>query len=223
MDKCKPAYQILKRVVCTKNISIAQPKFLAGDYVRWQTYNKLQLATEFPKNFTLFLDIVPMENLVMHDSVKHWVAEKLSLITIGKDILEVGSMDLNGSVRSLFPENSKYVGIDLEEGKGVDLVMNSHSLEFFDESFDVVLCLEVLEHDDSFWETMAEMGRVLRHKGYLFITARGNGFPLHEHPGDHYRFMPSSFERLLKLADCEVIETKVDPQLPGMFGLGRKW
>ena len=36
------------------------------------------------------------------------------------NVLEVGSLDINGSVRELF-KNCRYVGVDLQLGPGVDL------------------------------------------------------------------------------------------------------
>ena len=84
--------------------------------------------------------------------------------------------------------------------------MNAHSLEFPDACFDVVISTEVIEHDDEFWTSIREMGRVLRSRGWLILTARGNGFMLHGYPDDYWRFMPSAFPRLLRMAGCEVIE-----------------
>ena len=43
----------------------------------------------------------------------------------GKKVLEVGSLDINGSIRDLF-QNCEYTGIDLGEGKGVDVICPGH-------------------------------------------------------------------------------------------------
>jgi SAM-dependent methyltransferase len=136
----------------------------------------------------------------------------------------VGSMDVNGSIRPLFSHAGHYIGIDFRGGPGVDFVMNAHQIEFPDSRFDVVISTEMLEHDDEFWSSMREMGRVLRRGGVLMITARGNGFMPHDFPKDYWRFMPASFEKLLNLADCEVLEVREDwqPGHPGLFGVGRR-
>lgn len=161
----------------------------------------------------------------MHQSVIEWVSRiTRSHDFAGKSILEVGSLDVNGSVRPLFESADRYIGIDFRAGLGVDLVMNAHRLAFWNSSFDVVISTEMLEHDDEFWISMAEMGRVLKSKGVLIITARGNGFMPHDYPADFWRFMPGSFTKLLSLAGCEPLEIAEDwyPGHPGVFGFGKK-
>lgn len=161
----------------------------------------------------------------MHHSVMEWVAEKTRQHDFaGQTVLEVGSMNVNGSVRELFPLVASYTGVDFMPGAGVDVVMNAHALAFPDASFDLVLSTEMLEHDDEFWLSIREMGRVLKPRGLLLLTARGNGFMPHDYPFDYWRFMPASFEKLLTMAGCEVLEVREDWQVghPGVFGLGRK-
>ena len=161
----------------------------------------------------------------MHDSVREWVGAKTRQYDFGgADVLEVGSLDVNGTVRDLFTGARSYTGVDFRAGPGVDRVMNAHRLEFADDAFDVVVSTEMLEHDDAFWESMREMGRVLKPRGVLIVTARGNGFMPHGYPHDYWRFMPESVEKLLALAGCEPLEVTQDWQggHPGVFGLGRK-
>jgi SAM-dependent methyltransferase len=148
----------------------------------------------------------------MHQSVREFV----SRYPIKGRILEIGSYDVNGSVRDLFPDTD-YLGIDMREGKGVDRVMNGAKLDFDDASFDGVLYLETMEHDKTFWLTLAEISRVLKKGGRLIITARGIGFPLHDYPGDYYRFTKQFFEDLEGYQDKIVID---DPQYSGVFFTG---
>lgn len=158
----------------------------------------------------------------MHESVMQWVGSKIREYNLsGRKTLEVGSLDVNGSVRPLF-ESADYVAVDMVDGPGVDIVMNAHNLRFPSETFDVVICSEMLEHDDAFWVSMGEMGRVLRVGGILVLTARGNGFPEHAYPEDYWRFMPVSFGLLFDLAGCAPLEVCLDPQVPGVFGIGHK-
>jgi len=99
--------------------------------------------------------------------------------------LDVGSYDVNGSVRHLFTD---YIGVDMRPGPNVDKLANAHALPFDDETFDNVLCLEMLEHDSMFWVSIAEMKRVLKPGGTLLVTTRGIHFPHHDYPSDYYRF-----------------------------------
>ena len=60
-------------------------------------------------------------------------------------VLDVGSMNVNGSLRPLFPD-SIYVGLDLEEGQGVNLLMKDGRTPTKSHSFDVVVSSSALEH-----------------------------------------------------------------------------
>lgn len=152
----------------------------------------------------------------MHDSVRSWVTGIVATYQLAAlDVLEVGALDENGSVRGLF--SGPYIGVDMRDGPGVDQVMDGHDLKFAARRFDVVVCTEVLEHDEAFWLTLAEIGRVLRPGGHLLLTTRGNGFQLHEFPSDYWRFMPSTDATLVALAGCVLTESMPDPQAPGIF------
>ena len=61
-------------------------------------------------------------------------------------VLEIGSLNINGTVRDYIqPFAEKYIGIDMQEGPGVDIV---HDAAKFTKPnfFDVVVCAEVFEH-----------------------------------------------------------------------------
>lgn len=159
----------------------------------------------------------------MHPSVAIWAQEKIAEHKLASgSVLEVGSYDVNGSVRALF--GGEYVGVDMREGPGVDKVAKASALPFDDDTFDTVVSTEMLEHDPTFWLSLPEMARVLKPGGYLLITARGNGFPTHDFPADYWRFSPEAFSFLFGLAHLATVEVipDPDPQSPGVFGLARK-
>ena len=104
----------------------------------------------------------------------------------GAKTLDIGSLDVNGSFREFF--KGEYIGIDIREGKGVDYVMNGNDLDLDDNSIDVVVCMNMLEHDLYFWKTVSEINRVLKKDGLLFVSVPTIKFPLHDHPSDYYRF-----------------------------------
>ncbi len=152
----------------------------------------------------------------MHASVMAWIRNEVRHHGLaGLATLEVGSFDVNGSVRALF--SGPYVGVDMREGPGVDVVGTADALPFPDNAFDVVVTTEMLEHDPSFWLSLAEMGRVLRSGGHLLITTRGNGFGEHNEPSDYWRFMPASRAVLVALAGCKIEAEALDPEVPGIF------
>lgn len=71
-------------------------------------------------------------------------------------VLEIGSLNINGSVRQFF-EGCNYLGVDLGPGLDVDMVCQGHLLPFTDDSFDVVISCECLEHDKHWAETFKKM------------------------------------------------------------------
>jgi SAM-dependent methyltransferase len=157
----------------------------------------------------------------MHPSVAIWVKAKIDEHELAGDTLEVGSFDVNGSVRALFA-GGEYIGVDMREGPGVDQVAEAKALPFDDGRFDVVVSTEMLEHDPTFWLSLPEMARVLKPGGHLVVTARSTGFPLHDFPSDYYRFSPEALAFLFGLTGLDAVEVIPDPQSPGVFGLATK-
>ena len=113
-------------------------------------------------------------------------------------ILEIGSYDVNGTLRDFQPEGSTWIGADIESGPGVDLVIeNTSSLPFEDSSFDYVVASSVFEHDPTFWSTFGEMVRVLKTGGCIYVNSPSNGM-IHLYPIDVYRFYPDAGKALEK-------------------------
>jgi SAM-dependent methyltransferase len=93
---------------------------------------------------------------------------------LGRKVLEVGSWDKNGSPRLLF-EQCQYTGVDVAEGKGVDLLCGGQDLEFPSEFFDTVISGECFEHNRYWLETLVNMVRMLQPGGLCIFTCAGLG------------------------------------------------
>jgi SAM-dependent methyltransferase len=107
-------------------------------------------------------------------------------------ILDVGSRDVNGTLRPYVPPGTEYIGIDLEGGTGVDIVLNDpYSYPFPEKFFDWVISTSTFEHDKFFWVTFAEMCRVLSDGGLIYLNAPSNG-SYHGYPQDYWRFYPDA-------------------------------
>jgi SAM-dependent methyltransferase len=144
--------------------------------------------------------------------------EKYCKINIeNKKILDVGSYDVNGTMKPIF-EKGQYVGLDMEEGPNVDIVGVSHDIPFEQDEFDIVISSSCFEHDDMFWVSFQEMCRVLKPGGYMYIQAPSNG-PYHGWPGDNWRFYIDSWKALEKWGkklgyDIELVEHYIDETTP---------
>ena len=90
----------------------------------------------------------------------------------------------------LGPAVASYFGVDIRPGKGVDEVLDVARLRerFGPEVFDLVTSTEMLEHCHDWQDALYQMLSVLRPGGLLLLTTRSPGFPLHDHPADHWRF-----------------------------------
>lgn len=93
-----------------------------------------------------------------------------------KKVLEIGSLDINGSIRGFFTECA-YLGVDLGAGAGVDLVGRGEDLEFPDGSFDVVASCECFEHNPEWVRTFDNMTRMA--KSLVFFSCATTGRPEH--------------------------------------------
>lgn len=114
----------------------------------------------------------------------------------GARLLEVGSRDVSGTLRAIFSDpEGEYVGIDVLEGPGVDLVLDSSRIvsQFGRESFDAVVASGMLEHCYDWQGALYQMVAALRIGGVLVLTARSPGSKPHDSSADHWRFSHQDF------------------------------
>lgn len=163
----------------------------------------------------------------MTPSIQQWVkVAKNDFIKTSGKVLEIGSLDINGSVRQFFTDAEEYIGIDLQKGKGVDKVMGAHDItkHFSPETFSTVICLEMLEHDKAFWKTIEIIYKVLKKGGFLIVSTPTFGFPLHRFPKDYFRFGEDAFREII-FKDFKILrlsEVRVLGGSPGICCIGMK-
>ena len=106
----------------------------------------------------------------MHDQVLDFVLsvkERFPCKFKDVSVVEVGSLNINGTVRALFSE-CNYVGVDLGAGKDVDVIGEFHTLNFSPP--DVVISVETLEHDIHWRETLEHMHATVKAGGLMIVT-----------------------------------------------------
>lgn len=106
------------------------------------------------------------------------IAECFPSLFRGSRVLEVGSLDVNGSIREFF-KDCNYTGLDIAPGKGVDVVCQGQDFDAPDGSFDVVISCEAMEHNPFWAETFQNMVRLCRPGGLVVFTCAGIGRPEH--------------------------------------------
>lgn len=85
------------------------------------------------------------------------------------NICEIGSLQVNGEVRGMFKSAKSYLGVDIEEGPGVDLVGHFCDVDLQDKKFDLILSLNCLEHDIRWRDTLEKSLNHVCDGGYLVI------------------------------------------------------
>lgn len=107
-------------------------------------------------------------------------------------------------------EINEYIGLDidtaLEYDKAVkpDYTWDGNNIPFENNSYDVILATEVLEHCPNPTSIISEMYRVLKKDGIILITVPFL-WPLHEVPYDEYRYTPFALKRIFKDAGFQNI------------------
>lgn len=146
----------------------------------------------------------------------------------GLTVVDVGSKDFNGSIKPAF-SSSKYIGVDIQSGKNVDVVMtDSKTIPLNNEYANVVTCLSVLEHCNNPFALMGEMSRILKPNG-IIIVCTPQVWGLHDYPHDYWRINPDGMRELFNVSGINPIDIYTHNQitirhgiLKMTYGVGRK-
>jgi hypothetical protein len=138
-----------------------------------------------------------------------------------KIVVDVGSLNVNGTMKPIFENALKYIGIDQCDGKNVDIVGSSHNIPLPDQYADITISSSCFEHDNMFWISFLEMCRITKQNGYIYVQAPSDG-PYHAYPVDNWRFYKDSWKALEEWAilsnyNIELIEGFVDSNTDGVW------
>ena len=136
-------------------------------------------------------------------------------------VLDIGTQNINGSLKDVCPPHMKYVGVDFVSATGFDVVLDDPcKLPFENSSVEVVVSSPCFEHSEMFWVLYLEIMRVLKPSGLFYLNAPSNG-AYHRHPADCRRFYPDSGNVLVNSGrrsglSSAVLETYIsNPMLDG--------
>ena len=67
-------------------------------------------------------------------------------------IVDIGSQDVNGSLKNVSPPQHRYIGVDFSSSNGVDFVLTDpYEYPFDSGSIDCVVSSSCFEHSEFFW------------------------------------------------------------------------
>lgn len=135
-------------------------------------------------------------------------------------VLEIGSQDVNGTARDYF-EDCDYVGIDIEQGKGVDIVMNARKTKF-ETKFDTLLFLSVFEHDLNWKNTFKHNIQWIKKGGLCLVSFGSEGNLPHMDiwkPVPSQEFLSYCKELKVKVAEAFFEEDRYGNGDKGIFNL----
>ena len=149
----------------------------------------------------------------MHDEAMQWIADGVAGRHF-RSVVELGSRDVNGSVRGLF-DCDLYIGVDVADGPAVDVVCDA-TLYRPEEPVECVVTTKMLEHAPTASEIPAAVMEMLQPGGLFIGTAAGPGRPPHSavdgrglQKGEHYANIgPVELTGWLVAAGFEQIEVE---------------
>lgn len=138
-------------------------------------------------------------------------------------VLDVGC---GNQIYRKFLTFEEYIGIDVRESgrpatqKVADSFFDGEHIPFPDNSFDLVICTEVLEHAVEPFNLLMEMKRVVKERGILLITVPSM-WGEHEVPYDFRRYTSYGIKNLVGKADLEILHfEKESPGVEAFIRLG---
>lgn len=112
------------------------------------------------------------------------ISSKYSSFFKKTNVLEVGSWNVNGTVRDFFIQPVNYIGLDIAPGKDVDVVCDASKYDT-NLRFDVTISCECFEHNPEWVKTFGNMIRLTKSGGLIVMTCATDGRPEHGTPIAH--------------------------------------
>ena len=140
--------------------------------------------------------------------IRRFVAEHaLAKLTHGVRVLDAGSGNREEQIfrQEILNSGAELTTCDIKSNDGVDVVADLHALPFPDASFDVLLCVQVLEHVRYPDASCREFHRVLKPGGRVIVTVPQITHTLTDGSPPHYfNFTRHGIEACLVTAGLQV-------------------
>ena len=164
----------------------------------------------------------------MHKEAYAYVRTQVLRLTFD-NVVEFGSLDINGSVRGLFDSDS-YHGIDLQDGPGVDEIADAATWKA-DPFCEVncIVCCEVLEHAPNVHGIVENAYRNLSQHGLFVVTCATNPRKPHSavdggpiRPGEHYANVEADDLRFYFSNFFSIVDLTVSRERGDLYCVARK-
>jgi SAM-dependent methyltransferase len=156
-------------------------------------------------NFKNFIRRKLLPQLTNDFHIKNRYENLATKLPAGGLVLIIGAGEKVNYYKSLF-KTCTVITSDVHNGFKPDIIFDGHSIPFMNETFDLVLAAQVIEHVINPWLFCNELQRVSKYGGILQIEAPQN-YPYHAEPYDFFRFTFTGLRSLF--GKCEVIEVKI--------------
>lgn len=167
-------------------------------------------------------DIVYGKLCGVHPYVKPWHYQWLFVNELYRDLKHTLS-SLEGRIldvgcgkkpyRKWLNSKNEYLSLDVTPDSEPDiLVMPVEQWQIESESFDAVICTQVLEHVAQPEQLLHEIHRILKPNGVIILTIP---FIYHEHdsPNDYWRWTKEGISNLLKSSGFLIIDCKTEGRI----------
>ncbi len=148
----------------------------------------------------------------------NWGAKNLTEEEIkGKRVIEIGSYDVNGSLRKNVELHNpgEYIGIDIVKGPGVDIICPCEKLvqKFGKNSFDIVISTCSIEHIQDWIESISNIKNICKTNGIILIIVPSD-WPYHEYPYDFWRYKKEDIKNIF--SECDILKLDEDVKTPSL-------
>lgn len=123
----------------------------------------------------------------------------------GMRVLEIGADPGLTLAKDVGDPSIKWESVDIAPAPHIAYIANNeYSFPIADDSFDIVIAANVMEHVRKIWTWARELTRVCK-PGGLVITINPVSWPYHEYPIDCWRAYPEGMKALYDEAGLEVL------------------
>ena len=128
------------------------------------------------------------------------------------NVVDLGSFDVNGTYKPLMNPLWKYIGVDITEGRNVDVVMPNHNtIPITKDSVDILISGQCLEHVQRPWLLFQEIYRIVKNSGVILIVCPAK-YHLHNDPKDYWRIYPDGLQTLIEDVGFKTINVYTNPK-----------